>query len=274
MQAAQEVVMQNHPCFNEDAHERVGRVHLPVAPKCNIQCNFCERRVCMNLAIQHPGWTAKVLSAAEALDMVRSIIRSKGKNFVVGVAGPGDSLANEATFEALKMIHHEYPTITKCLSTNGLLLADKFPQILEAGITALTVTVNTVDIDVGQQIYNWVRHDGQMYHGKEAVRLLITKQFQGIKKAVEAGLLVKVNTVLIPGVNDNHIMILASRLRDAGIKLMNIMPLIPSGKMKKRHAPTCEEMSHARQECEAFVPQFCRCQHCRADAVYFPNSYV
>ena len=272
MQTEQKMATLNHPCFNEDAHDRVGRVHLPIAPKCNIQCNFCERKICMNLAIQHPGWTAKVISVTEALELVRSLIRTRGYNFVVGVAGPGDSLANEATFEALKLIHSEFPDITKCISTNGLLLEDRLSQILEAGVTALTVTVNASDAVVGRQIYNWVRYDGQVLRGWEAAQLLISKQFLGIKKALDSGLSVKVNTVLIPGVNDNHVMTLASHLRDAGVRLMNIMPLIPSGKMKDLHAPTCEEMSHTRQSCEAFIPQFCRCEHCRADIIHFPNA--
>ena len=44
-------IMRGHPCFDEQAHERVGRVHLPVAPRCNIQCFFCERRTCAPLTM-------------------------------------------------------------------------------------------------------------------------------------------------------------------------------------------------------------------------------
>jgi nitrogen fixation protein NifB len=33
-----------HPCFSENARHTTGRIHLPVAPKCNIQCNFCDRK--------------------------------------------------------------------------------------------------------------------------------------------------------------------------------------------------------------------------------------
>ena len=34
-----------HPCFNEKMHDKVGRIHVPIAPKCNIQCNFCTRDI-------------------------------------------------------------------------------------------------------------------------------------------------------------------------------------------------------------------------------------
>ncbi len=115
-------VMHRHPCFDGEAHDRVGRVHLPVAPRCNIQCNFCERRLCANVATQHPGWTAKVLAVEEAVALVQSIMSSRtAEDFVVGVAGPGDPLANEETFQALSLIQHRYPSILKCRLLNALL---------------------------------------------------------------------------------------------------------------------------------------------------------
>ncbi len=264
--------MRRHPCFDEEAHDRVGRVHLAVAPRCNIQCAFCERRICANLTMQHPGWARQLLSPQEAVEMVRRLVRSrKNEDFVVGVAGPGEPLENEETFEALNAIHREYPSLLKCVSTNGLLLESKLPRILDVGTTALTVTANAPDSEVGQRIYAWVRHQGMVYRGQEAARILIANQLRGIQAAIQAGLALKVNTVLIPGVNDQHIVRLARRLSEIGVRLMNIMPLIPSGQMSGHRPPTCEELRKARADCEEVIPQFRRCMHCRADAMHFPQ---
>ena len=41
--AAQMRKIQEHPCFSEKACHTFGRCHIPVAPKCNIQCNYCIR---------------------------------------------------------------------------------------------------------------------------------------------------------------------------------------------------------------------------------------
>ncbi len=50
-----------HPCFNEEAKHTSARVHLPVAPKCNIQCNYCNRKFdCVNES--RPGVTSSVLA--------------------------------------------------------------------------------------------------------------------------------------------------------------------------------------------------------------------
>jgi len=192
------------------------------------------------------------------------------EDFVVGVAGPGDPLANEETFEALRLIHHQYPGILKCISTNGLLLEDRLPQLLEVGIRALTVTVNAPDSSIGKDIYSWVKYQGTIYRGEEAAALLITKQFSGIRKVLDAGLSVKVNVVLIPDVNDQHLAKLALCLREAGVRLMNIMPLIPSGRMKNYRAPICDELRKSRRDCEEIIPQFYRCEQCRADVIYLP----
>jgi nitrogen fixation protein NifB len=221
--------------------------------------------------MQHPGWTAKILTVIEAVELVRSIVSSKtSEDFVVGVAGPGDPLANEETFEALGQIHREYPGLLKCISTNGLLLEDKISQVVEVGIRALTVTVNAPDSGIGKHIYSWVKYQGTIYRGEAAAALLIARQFSSIRKAMDAGLAVKVNTVLIPGINDRHIVRLASLLRAAGVELMNIMPLIPSGRMKGYQAPTCDKLREARQDGEEIIPQFYRCEQCRADVVYLP----
>ena len=205
-------VMSGHPCFDERAHDRVGRVHLPVAPRCNIHCRFCERRVCAHLTTQHPGWARQLLSPAEAVERVRDLVETHpGVRFVVGVAGPGEPLANEATFEALALVQSRFPHLARCVSSNGLLLEEKLPALLRVGISALTVTVNAPDGEVGQQIYAWVRYRNRTYRGLEAVELLIERQMAGIGAALEAGLAVKVNTVLVPGVNDTHLVRLAGR---------------------------------------------------------------
>lgn len=265
--------MQAHPCFNEQAHAHVGRLHLPVAPHCNIQCAFCERRVCANLTMQHPGWAERLLSPGEAVELVRHLVQTHPRaSFVVGIAGPGEPLYNAETFQTLALLQENFPSLPRCLSTNGLLLEEKLPWILELGVKALTVTVNAPDAAVGERIYLWARVQGRIYRGREGAELLIASQFRGIRAALAAGLAVKVNTVLIPGVNDEHVARLAWCLRELGVLLMNLMHLIPSGQMKNLRVPTCEELQKARRECEEALPQFRRCQHCRADIMYFPQN--
>ena len=182
------------------------------------------------------------------------------------------NLANEETFEALGRVHREFPALLKCVSTNGLLLEQQLPRLINAGVTALTVTVNAVDSAIGEHIYAWVRQQGTLYRGREAAEVLIASQTCGIQAALGAGLAVKVNTVLVPGINDQHVARLARRLHTLGVRLMNLMPLIPGGQMSDRRPPTCEQVQRAREACGAFVEQFLKCEHCRADVIKFPRE--
>ncbi len=264
-------IVRQHPCFDKEAHQEVGRIHLAVAPHCNIRCLFCERRVCANLTMQHPGWARRLLAPQEAVERVRRLAQAHTDRFVVGIAGPGEPLANEETFEALDLVHRAFPDLVKCISTNGLLLERELHRLVAAGIVAVTVTVNAVDSAVGEHIYAWARHEGVLYRGREAATLLIDRQVRGIQAALHAGLAVKANTVLIPGVNDGHVRDVARRLRALGVHRMNIMPLIPGGQMRDRRAPSCEELGEARQECARFIPQIWHCEQCRADVIRFPR---
>ena len=56
------------------------------------------------------------------------------------------------------------------------------------------------------------------------------------------------------------------------VDLMNIMPLIPGGQMRDLDAPSCDELRQARRACEQEIPQFRKCEQCRADVIRFPRS--
>ena len=82
---------ENHPCFSEHAKHKVGRIHLPVAPKCNIQCNFCNRKYdCVNE--NRPGVTQQVYTPTEAMAVLDQLFKQRSDISVVGIAGPGDPL--------------------------------------------------------------------------------------------------------------------------------------------------------------------------------------
>jgi nitrogen fixation protein NifB len=171
----------------------------------------------------------------------------------------------------LARVHELFPRLIKCISTNGLLLEQELPRLLDVGVRALTVTVNAPDGVVGQHIYAWVRHRGVICRGREAAEVLIANQLRGIRAALDARLTLKVNTVLIPGVNDRHVVRLARLLGELGVGLMNIMPLIPGGEMKDCRAPTCDELGQARSDCGEWVPQVRWCEQCRADVIRTPQ---
>lgn len=253
-----------HPCFSEEAHGRWGRLHLPVAPKCNISCNYCDRKFdCVNES--RPGVSSRVLSPTEALKRVL-VALERQRISVIGVAGPGDPLANEETFELFRLLRKETPGIHLCLSTNGLYLPKKVEILKELEVLSVTVTVNAIDVSVGEKIYSWVLYEGKLVRGKEAAGILIENQWKGIEELKEKGFFVKINSVLIPGVNEEELEIIAKRAKTLGVELMNIIPLIPNGRMKHIGKPSCELIDRVRQNSGKNVRQIRHCKQCRADA--------
>ena len=258
-----------HPCFNEKMHDKVGRAHVPIAPKCNIYCNFCTRDI--NQDEIRPGVASCVMNADDAIEHVEEVTKD-GPIAVVGVAGPGDSLANETTFEFFEKLDKSNPDLIKCMSTNGLLLPDYAEKLAELGVNTVTVTVNAIDPEIAKNIYTFIKYNDKVYKGKEAAEILIKNQLEGIEKLAKLGVIIKVNSVLIPGLNEEHIVEIAKEVKKRGASLMNVLPLIPLNKMKDYSRPSCAEIEKVRDEVEEVLPVFRACTQCRADAYGIPGK--
>jgi nitrogen fixation protein NifB len=260
--------IQGHPCFGGNHHKN-GRIHLAVAPKCNIKCGYCTRRHdCANES--RPGVTSRLLTPEEAVERVREVMTSEilGPVIkVVGIAGPGDPLANEETFETFRRVGEEFPDLIKCMSTNGLLLPEKIDLLQSLDLHSLTVTVNALDPEVGARIYSHILYHGKRYTGKDAAQILIANQLAGIEQAAGYGMTVKVNTVLIPGVNDDQVRLIGTKIKKLGAFVMNVMPLIPQADFAHIEPPSPEVLESTRQANEKIIGQFRHCRQCRADAV-------
>jgi nitrogen fixation protein NifB len=247
-----------------------GRVHLPVSPACNIQCRFCKRD--FNKTDQRPGVSSGILKPEEAAGLVERALELCPAITVAGIAGPGDTLATSHALQTFELIHEAYPGLINCLSTNGLLLERYAEDMVRVGVKTLTVTVNAVDSLILDKICSRVMLDGKTYAGPEGAALLIGAQKRGIKKAAELGLLIKINIVLIPRLNGDHIGEIAETVAALGAALINIIPLIPQFEFSDERPPDCEELARARASAEACLPVFRHCRHCRADACGIPGQ--
>jgi nitrogen fixation protein NifB len=263
----------DHPCYGDEAHHHLARMHVAVAPACNVQCHYCNRRYdCANES--RPGVVSERLRPEDAVRKVLAVAAELPELAVVGIAGPGDALANpDATFATLEGIRRAAPDLTPCLSTNGLALPEHAERLAALGVRHVTVTVNMTDPEVGERIYPWILRGGRKVPGKEASRILSERQLEGIALLRARGVLVKVNSVVIPGVNDAHLPEVARAVRRAGAFLVNLVPLLSApehgthyGRTGQR-GPTAEELERVQAACEVESRVMRHCRQCRADAV-------
>ena len=258
-----------HPCFNAGAKGEFGRVHLPVAPRCNIKCNYCNRRYdCVNES--RPGVTSALLSPFQAAAYVGRVLEREPRIAVAGIAGPGDPFANpEETLRTMGLIREQFPHLLLCLSTNGLGIGEYLDEVAGLGVSHVTITVNAVDPEVGRKIYSWVRDGKIIYRGAKGAEVLLEHQIAAIKGLKDRGITVKVNTIIVPTVNDHHAEEVARTMAALGVDVLNCMPMHPNRDTVFENIPEPgkEEIERIRAGTGLHLPQMRHCTRCRADAV-------
>ncbi len=261
--------LNRHPCFNPEVKGQFGRVHLPIAPKCNIKCNFCNRKYdCVNES--RPGVTSTVLTPEQAKLYMGKVLEKEPRISVAGIAGPGDPFANaDETMETMRLIRKNFPDTILCLASNGMQIAPYVEELAEIAVSHVTITVNAVDPKIGKEIYSWVRDGNIVYRGIQGAELLLSRQLAAIEKLKSHGITVKINTIVIPGINDHQVMAIAKKMKELGADLLNCMAMFPNVDTVFGDIPQPDkaQMAKIRNAAEEYLPQMRHCTRCRADAV-------
>ncbi len=258
-----------HPCFSCDSAHKYARIHLPIAPKCNVSCNYCVRKYdCANES--RPGVTTEVLQPKDAY-LKYKIVKEKIPNLtVVGIAGPGDALANfQEVKETITLIREYDPEVTFCLSTNGLMLPFYCEELINLGVTHVTITINSVDPKITGKVYKYIDYLGISYSGESGAEILLNNQLSGLKYLADRGVVCKVNIVMLKGINDNHIEDIAKKVKELGATVTNIIKMIPvkGSVFEQISLASDKEIMDLRKKCEVHISQMYHCKQCRADAI-------
>jgi nitrogen fixation protein NifB len=187
-----------HPCFFSEAKGAYGRIHLPVASGCNIQCAYCRR----DYACVHenrPGVTEGVLNPEEAAKRLERALDEMPYLSVAGIAGPGDAFHDsENTLKTFELIRRKNIKISLCVSTNGLCIKNFIPELKELDVRFVTITINSIDPLIGAMIYKWVDYDKTRQYGKDGAELLINNQLEAIALLKGNHFTVKINSLSYP----------------------------------------------------------------------------
>ncbi|NVO16702.1 MAG: nitrogenase cofactor biosynthesis protein NifB [Rhodoplanes sp.] len=265
--------IKDHPCYSEEAHHYFARMHVAVAPACNIQCNYCNRKYdCANES--RPGVVSEKLTPDQAFRKVVTVANEVPQLSVLGIAGPGDACFDwKKTKATFALVAREIPDIKLCISTNGLALPDHVDELADMNVDHVTITINMVDPLIGTKIYPWIYFEHKRWTGLVASQILHERQMLGLEMLAERGILVKVNSVLIPGINDEHLAAVNAAVKARGAFLHNIMPLISDPAhgthfgLTGQRGPSHAELTAVQDACSGGVNLMRHCRQCRADAV-------
>ncbi|MHA1936382.1 MAG: radical SAM protein [Candidatus Thorarchaeota archaeon] len=240
--------------------------------KCNVKCIYCNHSIGSSCHTTVPGSARRLMTVSEGVDRVREEIAKRPNLKIVAISGPGEPLVNPETFHTLDGIREFNSSIDFCMSTNGVLLKESLPMLLELGVKTLTVSMSTVSPRTASRIYEWAIIEGTRSSGYIMGEKIIRNQMEGISEAANKGIWVKVNTILIPGFNDSEISDLATILSQLGVSIHNIVPLVPNANLVNQRAPTQIEINLARKIAARYIKQFLSCRQCRSDVVGIPGD--
>jgi nitrogen fixation protein NifB len=126
-----------------------------------------------------------------------------------------------------------------------------------------------VDTEIAGRIYAWVRDGKRVYRGRAAGELMWTRQAEAIRRLKEHDVTVKINSIVIPGVNEEHIPEVARRVAELGADISNCVPLYPVAgtPFGQIETPPPERVAVLRADVAQHLPIMAHCTRCRADAV-------
>jgi cyclic pyranopterin phosphate synthase len=203
---------------------------------CNLGCIYCTDSD--DLAIQNKKPKSSALNAVELANIIFQLHQQLELE-VIRLTG-GEPLLSPHLIPLIKEIKKlSIPKIK--LTTNGFLLERLAQPLKEAGMQSINVSLDAVDEDV---FFLMSKRNG------------IEKILRGIDAAADAGLEVKLNTVLMKGINDNQIIPLLDYAFKRGIviRFLEVMSMGHLYHNSDKYLITKDEVLHTIAGHHDFVP--------------------
>ncbi|MRN41056.1 MAG: GTP 3',8-cyclase MoaA [Nitrosopumilales archaeon] len=192
-----------------DGFGRIGRkLRISITDRCNMRCVYC-------MPNGNTEWFEQnnILTYDEIVKLATILARLGIEK--IRVTG-GEPLVRPKVEDLIKTLSNIDEIKAISMTTNGLLLRDKVMQLRDAGLSSINVSLDTFKEDRFKAI--------------TGIRGL-NKIMNAIRVADDAGLKIKINTVIMRGWNDDEIADFARFARFTGyaVRFIEFMPLDGSG---------------------------------------------
>ncbi|PYH00193.1 GTP 3',8-cyclase MoaA [Arthrobacter stackebrandtii] len=207
--------------------DQFGRVatdmRLSLTDKCNLRCQYCMPEAGLDWLKKDKLLTAEEIVRLVGLGVDRLGVRE------LRLTG-GEPLVRADLVDIIAALRSNHPELPISLTTNGVGLAGKAQALANAGLTRLNVSMDTLHHDAFLQLTR---------------RPFLDQVLAGIEAASAAGLApIKINAVLLRGINDGHAAELLQWSLDRGYELRFIeqMPLDADHGWTREGMITAEEI--------------------------------
>lgn len=178
---------------------KVTYLRVSVTERCNFRCRYC-------MSEKPFSWVPKenLLSYEELFAFIKiSIDNGIRKIRLTG----GEPTTRENLDELVAMIHTYAPSVDIGLTTNGFLLPAQAAKLKKAGLRRVNISLDSLNQDTLNYIVQ-----------KDVLEQVLT----GINAAVAAGLSIKLNSVILRGINDHEIVSLFEYAKGIGAQIRYI----------------------------------------------------
>lgn len=189
----------------KDKYDReINYLRVSLTDRCNLKCVYCMPERVTSFEKEEDNLTKEEI--LNAIDIFAQLGITK-----VRLTG-GEPLLRKDFYEILKEINRIEGINHIALTTNGIYLEDKLEYLKENGVKSINVSLDSLN----NETFNKLTRGGDLL-----------KVLKGIEKAINLGIKVKINTVIIQGVNDKEIDRLANLTSryNVDVRFIELMPI-------------------------------------------------
>ncbi len=181
----------------KDSFERtIDYIRVSVTSRCNFRCLYCMPNTPFE-------WEPRenILSYEEMFEFLRLAIDEGVKK--IRITG-GEPLLRKDLDRFIKMLYDYKPSLDLALTTNGYYLPEYAKKLKDAGLKRVNISLDSLKPEIAAKI---------------AQKDVLKKVLSGIDAAIDVGLGVKLNTVVMKGINDNEIIDLFEYAKNKNITI-------------------------------------------------------
>lgn len=218
-------------------------LRISVTDRCNFRCRYCMPEEIYSQ--DYPFLQPNQLLSFEEIARLTRIFASRGVE-KIRITG-GEPLLRKDLPELIRMLSSIPLVQDISLTTNGVFLKKQAHLLKEAGLDRINVSLDTLDDDT------FSRLNSRKYQVKHVLA--------GIEAASKAGLQVKINMVVLKGINDSEIVSFARYFRGSGhiVRFIEYMDVGNSNGWDMNQVVSSEEIVskiHAEMPVEQIKPNY------------------
>ncbi len=189
-------------------------LRVSVTDRCNERCLYCMPK-------GYKGWAERA-DHLTADEIVRVVEQSTTLGFRKFRITGGEPLVRKDIIEITRRVWDLPGVQTLGLSTNGVLLKNLAVPLKQAGVRSVNISLDSLDPTIYQKLTG-----GRLEAALDGIGAAATAGFE----------VVKLNCVLLRGINDDQIVPLAKFGAALGmpVRFIELMPLAPGGPIDDRH---------------------------------------